>query len=163
MMEYGVYTIIFRHFWQFSLIFNLYNQQMKQAKFKLNYGSNFIKVIVRDISGNIAEKEIEVVYAEVLSDDQTNQAKQWVRRLTYKLKFDDAEFSEETAPTTASLTTWLWPDKIMMTDDYLNPDITDINSITTEDGFNLDWSIECDEDSRNILYLDIPLELIESE
>ena len=36
MMEYDVYTKIFRHFWQFSLIFNLYNQQMKQAKFKLN-------------------------------------------------------------------------------------------------------------------------------
>ena len=35
MMEYGVYTKIFRHFWQFSLIFNLYNQQMKQAKFKI--------------------------------------------------------------------------------------------------------------------------------
>lgn len=129
----------------------------------LNHGSNFIKVIVRDTSGNIAEKEIEVVYAEVLGDDQTNQAAQWVRRLTYELKFDDTELSEETTPTTASLTTWLWPDKIIMTDDYLNPDTTDISSITTEDGFNLDWSIECDEDSRNILYLDIPLELIESE
>ena len=36
MMEYGVYTKIFRHFWQFSLIFNLCNRQMKQAKFKIN-------------------------------------------------------------------------------------------------------------------------------
>lgn len=124
-------------------------------KISLDPGANLIKLIVRDVDGNIAEKEIEVVYHDILAENGTKQLKQWARRLTYEFKFDDTDFSEET-PTEAFLTVWLWPDRIIMTDDYLNPDNIDTDRIITEDGLKCHWSIKCDKSNENILYLDIP-------
>ncbi len=126
----------------------------------LELGTNIINLIVTDALGNIAEKEIQVVYNEILTEDGTTRLpEQWTRRLTYEFNFDETD-SEDTTITAADVTIWLWPDKIIMTDDYLNSDDLGSNRITTEDGFQYHWSMECDGLNKKILYLDLPSELL---
>ncbi len=121
----------------------------------IDAGVNIVKLVVKDALGNIAKKEIKVVYNKILTEDETRLQEQWTRSLTYEFNFDETD-SENTPMTAAAITIWLWPDKIIMTDDHLNSVNIDSDRITTEDGFQYHWNMECDNSNKNILYLDIP-------
>ncbi len=121
----------------------------------LDSGTNVINLFVTDAFGNTAEKEIQVVYNEILTEDGTRLQEQWARRLTYEFNFDETD-TENTLRTAADITIWLWPDKIIMTDDYLNPVNVDSDRITIEEGVQYHWGMECDDSNKNILYLDLP-------
>ncbi len=124
---------------------------------RLNFGTNVINLVVTDAFGNIAEKEIQVVYDGILTEDRTRPPEQWVRRLTYEFNFDETDF-ENPLITAADITIWLWPDKIIMTDDHLTSVSVESDRMTTEDGFQYHWNVECDDSNKNILYLDIPFD-----
>ena len=123
-------------------------------KITLDPGENHLKLIVQDSAGNIAEKDIKVVYSEILSEDGTGQLEKWVRRLTYNFKFENIDLEEPI--TAADLTAWLWPNKIIIIDDYLNLEDIDSNSITTENGYQYYRDMNCDNSNKDILYLDLP-------
>jgi hypothetical protein len=122
--------------------------------FSLDPGENHLKLIVQDAAGNIAEKDIKVVYNEILSENGTGSLEKWVRRLTYNFKFENIDL--EKTLTAADLTVWLWPNKIIIIDDYLNLEDIDSNSITTENGYQYYRNMNCDNSNKDTLYLDLP-------
>ncbi|OFZ66544.1 MAG: hypothetical protein A2328_09200 [Bdellovibrionales bacterium RIFOXYB2_FULL_36_6] len=123
-------------------------------KLSLDPGENHLKLIVQDAAGNIAEKDIMVVYNEILSANGTGSLEKWVRRLTYNFKFENIDL--EKTLTAADLTVWLWPNKIIIIDDYLNLEDIDSNSITTENGYQYYRDMNCDNSNKDTLYLDLP-------
>ncbi len=130
--------------------------EWKIDEITLDLGTNLLNVVVTDLNGNIAEKEIQIVYNKILTEEGEDLPEKWVRKLIYKFKFDDSDLEETT--TVADVTVWLWPDEIIMTDDYASSDTIEIDRMTTEDGFQYHWSMKCNASNNKILYLDLPLE-----
>ena len=124
----------------------------------LDLGTNMITITVKDAAGNIREKTIEVIYKEILTENETVLSARWVRRFTYEYRFDETYLKDKL--TAADLTLYCWPDKIVTVDDHSNFSFINKYSIVTGSFLQERWAIECDEKNENVLFLDIPIEEI---
>lgn len=124
---------------------------------QLHPGITLLTVSVIDTAGNVSEKTIEIINNDILSEKEKYNTMSWIRKLSYAYNFDDS-FFKETTPTPAELTLLCWPDKIIITDDYLSTEPVKKNYISKDDTVEFVWSVECDIITSTTLFLDMPTE-----
>lgn len=126
--------------------------------FTLNPGNTVLNISVKDSTGFVAGKSIELDYKEIKDETKTTLPEKWTRHFIYEFDFSEDYIRDDTF-NIVYLTLFFWPEKITIIDNYTGSVTQEEDS--EEDPFQEKWELECNQDSKKVLYLDIPFELIE--
>ncbi|MBU1196817.1 MAG: hypothetical protein KKE62_14585 [Proteobacteria bacterium] len=129
--------------------------------FSFNIGNTILNVTATDSVGFSAQKEIEINYQEIISENVSGLPEKWNRHFLYEFNFNE-DYLQDTTFNIVCLTLFFWPDKITIIDDYTGSYVIVKNVDIEENLVEYKWKFEGNQDTKNILYLDIPFELIET-